>query len=931
MHTGFVIHHWRDSVRTTESHHRLYGRDAEVARITEVATTPEAAPLVLVTGPMGTGRSAVLHGVREALTARGVATLTLRMSRNERDRSHALVSRLSAELGALQGGGAAGRPAGGAATAPSHPDIGHQLTAELRSLQVEGRQLVVLVDDVQWADPGSRMALLPVIRTLAGGCVTFVCAYRPSLSDPAGGPASMRQLRAAGLAELVPLRPLPAAQVRALVTHEMQAVPSASLTAYLRESCRGVPGAVRAAVEGHRRNGSLCVFDRHAYLKSPDMPPELPSEEPLVEQVRQLGGLAWPVARALAVLHPLGGAAPGLIAQALDVAENEVREELSRLWAEGLLRHSRRTGAWRFRLPLLAAALAARLGQYERRMLARSAVTSIWAGDATPPDGYLADQLATAGRFVETGRAAGELVARSVEAMLHNGSSAERWLRAAVKLTAEPGAHTQALLLHASTCYIHHWYAEALESAWAVISTHPDRVSSAALLEAEMIYVISVAATSDTSALANIAQDGWRSLPGGEGHRSIVRCAALCHLDRWREADEHLKATHAAWSQGEAIVAALGQFLSECVAAALGRMTAFDGSVADPTSWRLWEKGSRHRYERLSGLNRTLLACGELDRANRLLTDHELPSNHRPVPDEIVAHCLAGRWDRALDLVRMFLASDSALGDLPSHTMMCREASIIFVCRGRLTQARTVLDRARDEQPVQLHLTAVPESELAQALGATEQAARVIAEALESTAERGVVLGTDELWLSMAQWELAAGNEDAARRCARRVTEVAEQLGTGRSRLCRLLTTAVAHQDTQAAAEAVRLARRRAQPYELAETLTTAVRHGLADVALLREAYALYGELDALLPRARLRNLMRARNIAVPGRSETIAENERLLAILVTEGLTNRELAVVLGGSQKSVESRLGRLFKRTGYQSRVELVSAMLTGEYPA
>jgi DNA-binding NarL/FixJ family response regulator len=62
-----------------------------------------------------------------------------------------------------------------------------------------------------------------------------------------------------------------------------------------------------------------------------------------------------------------------------------------------------------------------------------------------------------------------------------------------------------------------------------------------------------------------------------------------------------------------------------------------------------------------------------------------------------------------------------------------------------------------------------------------------------------------------------------------------------------------------------------------------------------------------------------------------VAENERLLATLVTDGLTNRELATVLGASEKSVEGRLSRLFQRTGYRSRVELASAVLTGEYEA
>ena len=73
--------------------------------------------------------------------------------------------------------------------------------------------------------------------------------------------------------------------------------------------------------------------------------------------------------------------------------------------------------------------------------------------------------------------------------------------------------------------------------------------------------------------------------------------------------------------------------------------------------------------------------------------------------------------------------------------------------------------------------------------------------------------------------------------------------------------------------------------------------------------------------------LVRARKVAVPGRSETVAENERLLAVLIAAGLTNAQLATVLGSSEKSVEGRLTRFFNRTGYRSRAELATAALRG----
>ena len=49
----------------------------------------------------------------------------------------------------------------------------------------------------------------------------------------------------------------------------------------------------------------------------------------------------------------------------------------------------------------------------------------------------------------------------------------------------------------------------------------------------------------------------------------------------------------------------------------------------------------------------------------------------------------------------------------------------------------------------------------------------------------------------------------------------------------------------------------------------------------------------------------------------------------MVDGLGNRQIATVLGTSEKSVEGRLSRLFARAGYRSRVELATAVLTGQF--
>ncbi|WP_433872832.1 helix-turn-helix domain-containing protein [Saccharopolyspora sp. CA-218241] len=54
---------------------------------------------------------------------------------------------------------------------------------------------------------------------------------------------------------------------------------------------------------------------------------------------------------------------------------------------------------------------------------------------------------------------------------------------------------------------------------------------------------------------------------------------------------------------------------------------------------------------------------------------------------------------------------------------------------------------------------------------------------------------------------------------------------------------------------------------------------------------------------------------------------ENRIIDLVSDGCTNRQIAIALGISVKTVESRLTRLFERTDCRSRVELAAARLEG----
>ncbi|KAA5830108.1 AAA family ATPase [Saccharopolyspora hirsuta] len=848
------------------------GHEELVDRVLDVCTRHSGTPLVLVTGPAGIGRSRVLEQVRARLTGQHTTTVSIRLSSGDRDLP-SLVTRIATELG-------------------EPPARGESSAAVLRRLLATltgRRRIVIFLDDAHWLTPRYLPTVRSVLGALAGSRTTLVCAVRTPTA-----PTDLAQLRARGLVHEERVRPLPVSGVEHLLSSLLDATPAPGLAAELRNACRGVPALVRAAVEGYLASGCLRVVDDHAHLVRCGAP-QLPVTHPLFAALRD--PVTWSAAKVLSVLHPLGDAAPSLIAAVTGRSEAEVLEALHELRAWGVITH--RNG-WRFRAPMLATLLAGCLGPYERRTSAQLAVTAIWDGTADPGGSYLADRIVDAGKLVDAERAATELLARGEAAPDH--PHAARWRWAACELIADPAQRAAALHRHAVLCARHQRLALAGEAAEAALRDHPTSLQPDAAQELLVIALAGLASKANAVELRQFASTGWDSTPGSEASRVVARAAALCLLNRWSEARDELRTSHGQWRGTGS--AALAHAIADAAVAVAGGT-----APAAPQSLRPAVEAARTLLQAL-GLN----GLGA-------------PADEGTSTGRAVSAAVAGQWERALELARSAIAAASVHGDPPGQTEMFREVTTILTARGQLNRARAVLEDTRHRHLLLPHRLAAPESELELALGSQQRSRDVLASALTTAAENGVVVGTDELWLRLAELESRRGDQAAARRCANRVEQIAARLGSAEAHRSWLLAQVIVEHSAAAASEVLALAAEQDRPFEFAATVTTVAECGFGDQKLLRTAYEAYGELGALIPRARLRLLMRAHNVAVPGRNATVAENERLLATLVTEGLTNAQIATVLGTSEKSVEGRLTRFFQRTGYRSRAEIATATLRG----
>ncbi|GLZ01987.1 hypothetical protein Acsp02_92380 [Actinoplanes sp. NBRC 103695] len=880
-------------------------------------------PLTLITGPAGIGRTHVLRALRRAAAGAGRPVLEVRLAPEDRDDPGYLVARVLTGLAPVPARLAAGR--------------GHSMTAEhwaaafARTLR-DRPGLVVLVDDAQWADPRSAAGLLEAMHDLAGSSLRFVAALRTGAEPAPAVAAGFDRLRAAGLVRVAPVRPLAPAAVDALVRDAVRAVPHDSLGVAVRRFGRGRPAAVLAAVEGFRRSGTLAVVDRRAYLTDTAADPQIPAGHDLLSPVRRLAPPARAVARALAVLEPLRAAAPPLIGAVLGLPADLVYEHLGTLRREGVAREGRH--GWRIPVPAMALALRAGLGPYERARLAQVAVEALWSGRVHCSDPhFLPDQVAAAGTLVDAGPALALLRERAEAAAVVRPAAAARWWAAAATLSGDPADRVEALLSHAAAELCAGRYAAARIDTHRLLGEHAASLSAAVRQDAELLALAGACGERDVDAIRRTAEgQPWSA--DGPAPTTVTRAAALTLEDRWAAAARLL--ARAPLDPPEPDSAAATVF--EQVAAVTGRTSAL-ARTGQGGAYRYAEReraraaatdrGARRRAASVVGSSGIHLMAGDLAAAERGIAEAGLPARDLPAPERCLLDWHAGRWDAALDAAEFGMAAGLVAGRHPLPSAVHRAAAEVLLSRGRPARARAVLEATHDTFTALGHLTAVAAAEIEWVLGRADAALRVATNALAKASVRGMAMGRDELWLIVTELAMERGDVGSAWSAAASATTAASALGTEAGAVRAATARMIVARDHTAAVEVVAMARALGRPYELARTLERVVRWTGRTPELLGEAYDLLGDLGAVLHRSRVRQVMREHGRGVPGRVRTLAEGEHLLAVLVADGLSNRELAAATQSSEKSVEGRLTRLFNRTGYRSRVELAAAVLVGDY--
>ena len=415
----------------------LVARTAELEALDRAVAEAAAGngSLTLIEGPAGIGKSALLAEAAERARAREEGPLVLDARASELDRAFGfgvvlqlfelLLAQAEPERRARLLGGAAARaelvlaPGGGERADEAGYAVLHGLYWLVANL-AEERPLLLLVDDVQWADVPSLRFLEYLGRRLDGLPVALVAGQR---THEPGAPEELLQQLAAGPSARV-LRPAPLQpdDVADLLLDVLGQVPDPDFRDAALDATGGNPLLVTVLA---REAGELGLAGSAA---DSARVAELGAEgvAPVVQRrLRSLGPQASALAQAAAVVGERGLIED--VAALADVDADSARATIDRLVRAGVLAGDGRS----FVHPLVKAAVVAATAPVDRMRMHRLAATRLRERGARPAETALhwlaaeptgdgqavADLRAAAAAAIAEGapEAAIELLARALE------------------------------------------------------------------------------------------------------------------------------------------------------------------------------------------------------------------------------------------------------------------------------------------------------------------------------------------------------------------------------------------------------------------------------------------------------------------------------------------------------------------------------------
>ena len=909
----------------------------------------------LILGEGGVGKTHFLTGVLAEARAAGWQCLYAAAHEYDRDIAYATLRNL---VGALDGGRAQPELRNATlelqraldAVVLAGPDAMGQglqqpplvlVTRLLRSMAMAA-PVVIVIDDAHLADEDSLVAVTLAARHLAGHRLLLVFASRTRPWHQGGGlAATLGHLVSEQDGTVLELQPLQGDALDGLVETVLGASPDPRLSRYLAERTRGNALLVRETLNALQAAGAVRVERGTGYLVD-DSPPLFSRREALLHKVFAGSRLDRDLARLVAVFGRVDLEYLRLLAELAGQPLDEVRKSFDSLVAGGSLSDTG-SGWYEFSHPLVGELLYADVGPAERRRV-HAAIAAHFAKAGNE----LRMPALERARHLTEGAARGEQAA--ITAALHAadqalGSSpltAARWYARALNLLPETDDTVGETLSRQAVAY---WKGsrptlaiEAGRSALARLDagrSHDRTVatmvncfnamgelqSAAELLVREMEHVLDpapyqaqraamVARLGDTAAARLLAGDAWARVRTSTPADQVIAYAYLGQLEcavgifgRVQEAVDRLEGL----GRNE-LELPIGARTSAFESAAHNAAIAGDSGRAGQLLAMSADSGRLAGFKDMGGQAGLARALVEF---------------------------AAGDWTAASETIARE-AVHLEFSGLGSNLSRLRSLEVqILAGRGDFRRATELL--AAIEPPATRRIDhAIWQAWSAAvhvAMARPEQAMPQLAILLADAEREGWNEVATIAYTALVEGHLAAGDEAAAGLAAdfaRHATATAMPRDLTASGLAFALT----HRDVGRAQAVLADAVGHGAGYLAAQARHTLGSLGHEPAANLSAAWAAFKAMEATLWLKRVEATARVQGIALDRAGTDAAAGgpltdvERQLIALLGDGLGNRQIADILSYSTKTIEAYLTRLYKKTGYNSRVELIVAHERGD---
>lgn len=908
----------------------IRGRDRELALL-RASLAAEGGRLIVLKGPVGIGRTALLDEADRLLRAAGVRVLPVRLGagpgRDGRDDAFALAPLVRAvreqfeqfeDAGPAESLGTLARlsDAAGQDTGGWMPAMVAALDSLFQRICRPGRT-AVLADDAH-AVPEPAPMLTAARRS---GCL--VLATCEESAEHARGLAEL--LSAAD--QVITLGPLPddiaeSLACRASGSRLDEAVPDILRTAL--GPLFGNPGTVLSTLDDLRRRGRLTAFRGRLCLRTPSEPIELPEDHHLLRRVASLGEPAARLLSSVAVWNGIGVDDLPLLAEVTGTGLTDCGRLLDQLIeAEVLVADP--AGRVTCRCPALAASATGRPGAQRGVALHASIAGRLLdrhrQGAAVDP-AALADHLAHGGTAVAPDpHTVAWLLGLAADAEPERPERAALWCAAALRHLSPGGPEHARALTRLLNLVVRTGRYGLLGGVLTQYAEHGCAPGSLAQMR---LAAVLVALHSGEPP----AEEAVRSLLD----QGITGREPIGFAQWWfgRQPPPDVEVTG-----GQAGLAGA----QDGPADPAGAQELFSAEQMELLSTALTgDPGACERVWRGSGRTVPSAKLGQLHRGAAVVdvatvTRLVLGARYRlPVTGVLgayrrVVHGYIGAdWPQAVSAARELELSGSQ--DTLVHHAARLIAADICGMRGEPRQAALWL---ADVAPVP-RLAVMRAWVRIGALSRTGDDRRVAPLALRvcrRLREAGLHAGLHLLLMRAVQTASFADDHDGAASLLDEFALLHREAGTDTMEGL-VLARGLVHRDVRLARAATDLTRNRGDLASLMDSCLAIARFAEDPRPWLREAHGLATRCGASSVMGRVRAVTRERGVPAPrarGRREALAATERRIIDLIGEGLTNRQIALRLQASEKTVENYLTRLFARTGCRSRVELAAASLGG----